>query len=64
MANYRARLDRLEEHIAPEERVIVMVVPDGQTQADRLAEYAKAHGVKPSEIRFPVVYLSEADARL
>ena len=64
MANYRARIDRLEEQIAPEESVIVLVVQDGQTQADVLATFAKARGVKPPEIRVPVVYLSEVDAQL
>jgi hypothetical protein len=64
MPNYRARIDRLEGQIALEERVIVLVVRDGQTQGDLLATCAKARRVKPSEIRVPVVYLSEADALL
>jgi len=64
MANYEARLDRIEAAIAPKDDFHVLLLLDGETSEPALAGYAERRGITVAEVCGTVVYLSEADARL
>jgi hypothetical protein len=62
--SYLTRLEALEAALAPpEERLLVLVVKDGETNEAALAAYAKTRGIAVTEVHCPVVYISETDAR-
>jgi predicted nucleic acid-binding protein len=60
--SYQTRLEALEAAIAPQERLVVLIVKDGETNDAALAAYAKRHGIAVTDVRCPVVYLSGADS--
>ena len=63
--SYLTRLEALEAAIVPQERSVVLIVKDGKTNQAALAAYPKkARGIEVTDVRCPVVYLSESDARL
>ena len=62
--NYLTRLEALEATIDPQERLLVLIVKDDETNQTALAAYAKSRGIDASAVRCPVVYVSGADARL
>jgi hypothetical protein len=62
--SYLTRLEALEAAIAPQERLVLLIVKDGETNEAALAAYAKARGIYATDVRGPVVYISETDARL
>ena len=43
---------------------MVLIVKDGETPQATLAAYANARGIAMTDVRCPVVYISESDARL
>ena len=62
--SYLTRLEALEAAIAPQKRLVVLIVKDGETPQATLAAYANARGIAMTDVRCPVVYISESDARL
>jgi hypothetical protein len=56
--SYLTRLEVLEAAIAPQERLVVLIVKDGTTTHAALATYAKARGIAVTDVRCPVVYIS------
>lgn len=53
MGNYQARLDRLEEAVAPRPRrgEHVVTVLHGQTEDEAVGMYAQARGLVPADVR-------------
>jgi len=62
--SYLTRLEALEAAIAPQERLVVLIVEDGETNQAALAACAKLRGIEVMDVRCPAVYISESNARL
>jgi hypothetical protein len=63
MSTYQSRLDRIEAAIAPKETLHLVIVKDDETQERALEAYATRRGLTAAEIRGPVIYLTETEAR-
>jgi hypothetical protein len=54
----------VEQVIAPQEELIVLEVQDSQNEAQALGAYANRRGIKPSDIRSRVLYVTGSDCLL
>lgn len=64
MANYQARLDRIEAEIAPDPTMHLVWVNRDETNEQAAERYAVAHGLPVAKALARAAFLSWRDAKL